>query len=70
MKEEIASRQTAVMTCNTCGEYASEFREGNCVDCFTDRQNALDLHNATFERWERMTDKQRGDEIRMAAHHG
>lgn len=58
------------VTCNTCGEDSTEFREGHCLGCFTDRQNALDLHNAQFDRWERMTDKQRGAEIRKAAQHG
>lgn len=55
---------TPAMVCNTCGEDATEFREGHCINCFTDRQNALDLHNATFDRWERMTDRERDDEIR------
>ena len=54
------------MTCNTCGEDAAEFREGHCIGCFTDRQNALDLHNATFDRWEMLTDREREDEIRRA----
>ena len=53
-------------TCTTCGEDATEFREGHCIHCFTDRQNALDLHNAQFDWWESLTDQQREIAIRMA----
>lgn len=55
-----------MMTCTGCGFDAEQFCEGYCVDCQRDRQRALDLHNAQFDRWERLTDSQRRDEIRRA----
>lgn len=56
-----------MMTCNTCGWDADEFREGHCIHCWRDRQNALGVHNARFDRWERLTDAQREREIREAS---
>ncbi len=52
-------------TCGQCGdaEFAEQFRDGVCVYCWQDNQNALDVHNAEHDRWERMTDEQRHAEI-------
>ena len=55
-----------VDTCNTCGNDHDTFREGHCIDCWTDRQNALDLHNAEYDRWSKLTNQQRDFEIRRA----
>ena len=52
--------------CPQCGEPTDEFREGYCVPCCEANQAALDLHNATFDRWKRMTPEQREAEIRAA----
>jgi hypothetical protein len=52
------------ITCPGCG--GSGWVGGACEEDDSDRQSALDLHNATFDRWKRMTDRQRDDEIRRA----
>lgn len=54
------------MNCPQCGHEASQFREGVCLECWEDNQNRLDLHNHEFDRWERMSDAERGDAIRRA----
>lgn len=50
--------------CPQCGEPSAEFNEGVCQDCWTANQNALDLHNIEYDRWQRMSDSQRGAAIR------
>ena len=35
-----------------------------------ERQAALDLHNAEYDRWQGMTDRERDDEIRRAMDNG
>lgn len=52
--------------CPQCGEPTKVFFEGYCKDCRDERQSELDEHNASFDRWERMTDGQRSDEIKQA----
>ena len=52
--------------CPSCGFCALEFVEGYCADCWIDRQNALDLHNAAYDRWQRMPDVERDAEIKRA----
>ncbi len=65
----MVDRKTAevdVMTCTSCGEDATEFREGYCVDCFWDRQSRLDEHNARCDWWGRLSDQERGLQIKAA----
>lgn len=50
--------------CPQCGEDADEFQEGVCVDCRHENQERLDQHNWAYDRWSRMTDNERWDEIR------
>jgi ribosomal protein L37E len=54
------------MTCNTCGEDATEFREGHCIDCLWESQSRLDEHNARHDWWTRLSDRERRDQIRRA----
>lgn len=55
-----------MMLCSLCGEHATEFQEGSCVECADFAQATLDQHNVAFDRWEGMTDRQRWDEIKRA----
>lgn len=52
--------------CPQCGEASDFFREGVCLDCHNENQTWLDLHNASFDRWEGLSDHQRDVEIRRA----
>jgi hypothetical protein len=52
--------------CPQCGGDTPALHEGYCEPCRDSNQRALDLHNAQFDRWERMTDKERGEEIRRS----
>lgn len=52
--------------CSQCGEGCLEFREGYCVDCCEQNQRELDLHNASYDRWNAMTTAEREDAIRRA----
>ena len=52
--------------CQQCGFPAWEFREGVCLDCCAENQRRLDLHNAEYDRWQRMSDAERAREIRDA----
>jgi hypothetical protein len=56
--------------CPQCGEDTPELHEGYCEDCCASNQNALDLHNAGFDRWNRLSAEQRVNEIREAARDG
>ena len=56
------------LACPQCGEPTEELHEGYCRECCDDNQYSLDAHNAGFDRWERMSDRERGDEIRRATH--
>lgn len=57
------SDKQEVYDCPQCGNEATEFQEGVCMDCCKHNQRRLDEHNAQFDRWESLTDKQRQDEI-------
>ncbi len=56
------------LDCPQCGLLTAknDFTEGYCSDCAAENQRALDEHNASFDRWERLTDEQRAAEIRRA----
>ena len=55
-----------IFDCPSCGEPTpeDEFAEGYCVPCRDDRQHALDLHNAQFDQWQRLSDDERREAIR------
>lgn len=54
--------------CTQCGELTedSDFVEGVCRWCATNNQHNLNLHNAQYNRWQSLSDKQRDDEIKRA----
>jgi hypothetical protein len=52
--------------CTECGLETEEFVEGYCRECHEYRQGQLDLHNARYERWRKLTPKQQWEEIRRA----
>lgn len=53
--------------CPQCGDDTPELHEGYCRECCDENQRQLDLHNAEFDRWDKLTDRQRADEIRRAS---
>lgn len=53
--------------CPQCGEATERMHEGYCEPCCQENQAALDLHNATYDRWQSMTNAERDDEIRRAS---
>ncbi len=50
--------------CPQCGEPTEELHEGYCEQCCHNNQQALDDFNREQDRWKRLTDEQRYDEIR------
>ncbi len=54
------------LLCPQCGELCGEFHEGVCAPCWQANQDALDLHNAEVDRWEKMTEAEREKAIRWA----
>ena len=52
--------------CPQCGDECDELVEGVCSFCATENQQQLDQHNASFDRWEKLTDGQRDSEIKRA----
>lgn len=52
--------------CPQCGHDMENKREGYCLSCWQQNQDNLDLHNISFDRWGRMTDRERDSEIRKA----
>jgi len=53
--------------CPQCGEDTERLHEGYCEDCFNERQSELLLHNARFDWWESLSDKERDAQIKWAA---
>jgi hypothetical protein len=60
------SVQEPTFRCPQCGDPTERLFEGYCEPCCTANQAALDEHNARFDWWESLTDRQRGDEIMRA----
>jgi hypothetical protein len=52
--------------CPQCGNETDRLHEGYCEDCRNANQAALDEHNAAYDRWQKMTDRERADDIRRA----
>lgn len=55
-----------MLNCPQCGNETETFREGVCEYCHDENQSALDLHNASFDRWESLSAHQRDAAIRRA----
>lgn len=60
------SEATKEEPCPQCGEPTTYFQEGYCEQCYSENQHALDIHNASFDRWEGMSDAERSCEISEA----
>lgn len=56
--------------CPQCGETTEALYEGYCEECCENNQRELDDHNASFDRWQAMSDQERGDKIRQASRRG
>lgn len=52
--------------CSQCGVEHYVFREGVCIICWQNNQDALDLHNVEYDGWQKMTDAERAAAIRAA----
>lgn len=54
------------MNCPQCGGITLTLHEGVCEECRQDNQSRIDVHFQEFERWRKMTNRQREDEISKA----
>ena len=63
----IRLRRHEPWTCQQCGRFVAEMREGVCVDCCAENQARLDMHIAAFDAWEKLTDAERDQKIKIAA---
>lgn len=52
--------------CPQCGEETEVLHEGYCLDCRDENQRVLDEHNARFDWWDSLTDRDRDKLIRRA----
>ncbi len=52
--------------CQQCGVEHHVFREGVCIICWQNNQDDLDVYDAEFDRWQKMTDHERIEAIRAA----
>lgn len=50
--------------CPQCGEETTQLQEGYCQPCCHENQRELDLHNAQYNWWQRLTDEERLAEIK------
>ena len=57
-------------SCPQCGELTETLHEGCCEECRSGNQAALDDHNFRHDRWSRMSDTERGAEIKQASRRG
>ncbi|MGY3588051.1 hypothetical protein ACVIF9_006728 [Bradyrhizobium sp. USDA 4350] len=55
------------LNCPQCTEPTETLHEGYCFECWEANQRALDLHNAEYDRWKRMSDADRKRAIAWAA---
>lgn len=54
-----------LLHCPQCGEDAEGLIEGYCQECTNDNYNELFSHNWQQERWSRMNEQERENEIRQ-----
>ncbi len=55
-----------MFTCPGCSFETETLNEGYCKYCQEERQNALDLHNFTYDLWNKKTDAEKDVAIRNA----
>lgn len=53
--------------CPQCGEDTDRLHEGYCEPCCEQNQKELDEHNASFDRWQGLSDEQRDLEIKLSS---
>lgn len=53
--------------CPQCGRDTPTLHEGCCEDCRDENQSRLDTHNAEYDYWRAMSDRDRDAAIRRAA---
>ncbi len=66
-RKGVPEMRATQLYCPQCGNDTDALPEGVCPECLQANQTALDLHLTEYDRWDRMTDKQREDAIRWAA---
>ncbi len=52
--------------CPQCGADCEQLHEGHCEPCCEQNQKELDEHNASYDRWQGLSDEQRASEIKLA----
>ena len=52
--------------CPQCGEPTNELHEGFCEECYQQNQVELDLHNAEYDHWNRMSFEEREEAIKRS----
>lgn len=50
--------------CPQCSHETETLNEGYCEDCRQENQNSLDLHNAEYDGWQKLSDNQRHERIK------
>lgn len=61
-----AAGSTRLLVCPGCGCETPTLNEGYCEVCRVQNQNALDEHNAAYDRWRKLSEAERIAEIRRA----
>ena len=56
--------------CPDCMADVDELKEGYCHDCHKRRQMELDLFNAEYDAWQKLSDEQKEQRIRFRMFHG
>lgn len=59
-----------MFNCPQCSYETETLNEGYCEDCRQNNQNSLDLHNSGFDRWEKLTNFQKDQEIKFGGYYG
>ena len=54
------------LPCPQCGIDSDNFDQGVCAFCCSENQLELNAYNLNFDRWSRLSDRQRKDEIEKA----
>lgn len=57
------------MPCPTCGFDTPTFIDGDCPECAAAKHQALLQHNAQYDYWQGLSDKEREDQIRWSSNH-
>lgn len=52
--------------CPQCATPTDSFRDGYCEDCAEENQRRLDEHNAGYDWWSELSDRERAEQIKRA----